>query len=108
TIAFVANSFIALVIVFAFWGLSSNAVSLPVQHRLVQVDPEMAGVSLSWFSTALYAGIAFAPPLGAFALGLGHPQLIPLLGAAAVILGGTAFLFGHVARRPAALAVSMS
>ncbi|MEO7023955.1 MAG: MFS transporter, partial [Leifsonia sp.] len=42
TIAFVANSFIALVIVFAFWGLSSNAVSLPVQHRLVQVDPEMA------------------------------------------------------------------
>jgi MFS transporter, DHA1 family, inner membrane transport protein len=105
TIAFVADSFVALAIVFVFWGLSSNAVSLPVQHRLVQVDPETAGVSLSWFSTALYAGIALAPPLGAFALGLGQPQLIPILGAVAVILGGTAFLFGHVARRPAAIRV---
>jgi MFS transporter, DHA1 family, inner membrane transport protein len=98
-IAFVSHSLVAIAIVFAVWGVSANAVSLPVQHRLVEVDPETAGVSLSWFSTALYAGIAIAPPLGALALGLGGSDLVPIFGAAAAALALAAFLVGSAARR---------
>jgi DHA1 family inner membrane transport protein len=95
----VAHSLLGTAIVFAVWGVSSNAISLPVQHRLVQVNPATAGVALSWFSTALYAGIALAPPLGAAALGLGHPQLVPLFGSVVVVLSMVAFLLGYVRRR---------
>jgi DHA1 family inner membrane transport protein len=98
-IAFLAFSLIALIILFAVWGLSSNSVALPVQHRLVEIDPATAGVALSWYSTALYAGVAFAPPLGALAIGLHNPQLIPLFGAAAVVLGGASYFAGYSLRR---------
>jgi predicted MFS family arabinose efflux permease len=98
-IALVAHNLVAVAIVFAVWGVSSNAVSLPVQHRLVDIDPSTAGVSLSWFSTALYAGIAIAPPLGALALRLGGPDLVPLFGASAAALALVAFLVGSAIRR---------
>jgi DHA1 family inner membrane transport protein len=100
-IVFVSNSFLATAIVFAIWGVSSNAVSLPVQHRLVQIDPASAGVAISWFSTALYAGIAIAPPLGALALGLGGPDLVPLFGAGAAVVALVSFMIGFATRRPA-------
>jgi DHA1 family inner membrane transport protein len=101
-IAFVSRSLLAIAIVFAVWGVGSNAVSLPIQHRLVEIDPETAGVSLSWFSTALYAGIAIAPPLGALALGVGGPDLVPLFGAGAAVLALAAFLIGSALRGPVA------
>jgi MFS transporter, DHA1 family, inner membrane transport protein len=99
-IPFASGNLIATVVVFIIWGIGSNAIGLPVQHRLVQIDPATAGVALSWNSTALYAGIALAPPLGALALGLGEPQLVPLFGALAVVLATVAFLIGYAARRP--------
>ena len=98
-IALVSHSLIAVGIVFAIWGVSSNAVSLPVQHRLVEIDPATAGVALSWFSTALYAGIAIAPPLGALALRLGGADLVPIFGAGAAALALVAFLIGSALRR---------
>jgi DHA1 family inner membrane transport protein len=104
-IAFVSHSLLAIGIVFAIWGVSSNAVSLPVQHRLVEIDPATAGVSLSWFSTALYAGIAIAPPLGALALRVGGPDLVPLFGAGAAVLALAAFLIGSALRKPGTSAV---
>lgn len=97
-IAFVASNLVAVAIVFAIWGVSSNAVSLPVQHRLVEIDPATASVSLSWFSTALYAGIAIAPPLGALAISVGGPDLVPLFGASAAALALVAFLVGSSLR----------
>jgi predicted MFS family arabinose efflux permease len=98
-IALVSQSLPAIAVVFAIWGVSSNAASLPVQHRLVEIDPATAGVALSWFSTALYGGIAIAPPLGALALQLGGPGLVPIFGAAAAALALGAFLVGSVRRR---------
>jgi DHA1 family inner membrane transport protein len=100
-VALVSHNLVAVAIVFAIWGVSSNAVSLPIQHRLVEIDPVTAGVSLSWFSTALYAGIAIAPPLGALALRLGGPDLVPLFGAGAATLALIAFLTGSALRRSA-------
>jgi predicted MFS family arabinose efflux permease len=94
----VDHGFVGTVIVFALWGVSANAIALPLQHRLVQVNPATAGVALSWYSTALYAGIALAPPLGAASLALGDPQLIPVFGAALGVLAAIAFLVGYVSR----------
>jgi MFS transporter, DHA1 family, inner membrane transport protein len=105
-IAFAATSLLAIAIVFVFWGVSSNAVSLPVQHRLVEIDPATAGISLSWFSTALYAGIAVAPPLGALALRLGGAELVPIFGAGAAALAMIAFLVGSLVRQPTAVALA--
>ena len=100
TIALVYRDLVAVAVVFAIWGVSSNAVSLPVQHRLVEIDPATAGVALSWFSTALYAGIAIAPPLGSLALRVGGPDLVPIFGAGAATLALAAFLIGSVVRGP--------
>jgi len=79
--------------------VTANAIALPIQHRLVEVSPTTAGVALSWYSTALYAGIACAPLLGSAALGLGRPELIPLLGAGAALFALVAFLLGFVRSR---------
>ena len=95
----VAHSLVGTVIVFAVWGLSANAISTPIQHRLIEANPATAGVAISWFSTALYSGIALAPPLGASALGLGNAQLIPVFGAGVVVLSLVALLLGYRARR---------
>jgi MFS transporter, DHA1 family, inner membrane transport protein len=97
-----SSTFLGFAIVFAVWGIGANAVSLPIQHRLVEIDPVTAGVSISWFSTALYGGIAIAPPLGALALRVGGPELVPLFGAAAATLALAAFLVGSAVRKPIA------
>jgi len=95
----VAGSLVGTAILFAVWGVMANAIALPIQHRLVQVNPEAAGVALSWYSTALYGGIAIAPPLGAVALGLGNAELVPEIGAVAVILALVVLLVGYLAAR---------
>ena len=100
----IASSFTSTAALFAVWGITANAIALPIQHRLVEVNPANAGVTLSWYSTAMYVGIALAPPVGAVALAAGNPLLVPDLGAGAVLLGLVAFLFGTLARRRVAVA----
>jgi len=95
---FAATSLVGTGILFAIWGIAANASLLPVQHRLIEIDPATSGVALSWYSTALYAGIALAPLVGAAALHLGGGELVPLFGAAAAALGLLAFQLGWVRR----------
>jgi predicted MFS family arabinose efflux permease len=96
---FFAGSLVSTAILFAVWGVAANASLLPLQHRLIQIDPATSGVALSWYSTAMYAGIALAPPLGAAALGIGGGELVPVFGAVAVALALLAFQLGWRARR---------
>jgi len=93
---FLATSLVGTGILFAIWGIAANASLLPVQHRLIEIDPATSGVALSWYSTALYAGIALAPLVGAAALHLGGGELVPLFGAVASALGLLAFQLGWV------------
>lgn len=94
----VSSMFAATAVVFAIWGVSANGAPLAFQHRLVEIDPATSGVALSWYSTAMYVGIAIAPPLGAAAIGLGNPQLVPVFGAIAVALALVAHLIGSAVR----------
>jgi DHA1 family inner membrane transport protein len=92
-------NYLATAIVFAVWGLAAFSAVPPVQHRLISIDPARSGIALSWYTTAMYVGVALAPPLGAVALAVGGAQLVPDVGAAAVAVSLTVFQFGYAARR---------
>lgn len=95
---FVEASFAASAVVFALWGVTAFAMAIPVQHRLVHLDPESSALALSWYSTAMYVGIAIAPPIGALALGTGGAQVVPFAGAAVTVAALATFLLSFAAR----------
>jgi MFS transporter, DHA1 family, inner membrane transport protein len=97
-VALVGHSFVGLALAFVVWGVSAFASIIPIQHRLLAVDPRTASVAISWFSTALYIGIAIAPVAGAAALGANETVLIPIAGAVLTVVGLVAFLSGYVLR----------
>lgn len=92
------QSFVALAILFVGWGALAFGSVVPLQHRLVAVDPAAAGITLAWYSTAMYVGIAVAPVIGGVAL-TGGPVLLPVAGAVAAALALLAFQLGF-RRRP--------
>jgi MFS transporter, DHA1 family, inner membrane transport protein len=97
------DSYVGTAVLFGVWGLATAAALVPIQHRLVDVDPAVAGVSLSWYSTAMYVGIAIAPVVGASVLPFG-PAWLDLLGAAAAAAALAVFALGYALPRRAALA----
>ncbi|GAA5202448.1 MFS transporter [Microbacterium jejuense] len=102
-IALLEGSYIGLLIAFAVWGAAAFAITIPIQHRLVALAPESAGFTMSWFSTAMYLGIAIAPPLGNAADAVGGAVLIPVAGALATVAAIALFLAAYRRRavRPA-------
>jgi predicted MFS family arabinose efflux permease len=96
------GDFAALAAVYVVWGLTAFAGAIPIQHRLVAADPAVASVAISWYSTAMYVGVAFAPLLGGVLISAGLPSLLPLAGAVATAIALVAFLIGFVARHRAA------
>jgi DHA1 family inner membrane transport protein len=84
--------------VFALWGVTAFAMAIPVQHRLVHVDPESSALALSWYSTAMYVGIAIAPPIGSLALGAGGAEAVPVAGAIVTVVALAAFHLSYAAR----------
>jgi MFS transporter, DHA1 family, inner membrane transport protein len=102
-LAVAAASFLLDLPLFALWGIAAFAVVVPVQARLIALDPAAAGIVLSWYSTAMYIGIGIAPVVGGAALGAGA-ALVPLAGAVAALLALVVFVLGlrlRPARRPA-------
>ncbi|MEV8214460.1 MFS transporter [Leifsonia sp. NPDC077715] len=99
-LAFSEASFVATIVVFAVWGVAAFAIAIPVQHRLVHVDPGSAALALSWYSTAMYVGIAIAPPIGTLALAAGGAVAVPLAGAVVTVAALAVFLLGYLARTP--------
>ncbi|MEU5844204.1 MFS transporter [Rhodococcus sp. NPDC047139] len=73
------NSYALAAVGFAAYGVASCLVVIPRQHQLISIAPQVATVSLSWFSTTNYVGIALAPLIGA--------QLVHD-GGSAIALGG--------------------
>jgi DHA1 family purine base/nucleoside efflux pump-like MFS transporter len=93
----VEGSYLGTAVLFGIWGLATAAALVPIQHRLVDVDPAVAGVSLSWYSTAMYIGIALAPVVGASLLPYGAVWL-DLAAALAAAGALTVFALGYTVR----------
>lgn len=93
----VEGSYLGTAVLFGVWGLATAAALVPIQHRLVDVDPAVAGVSLSWYSTAMYIGIALAPVVGASLLPYGAVWL-DLAAALAAAAALTVFALGYTVR----------
>ena len=94
------SSFVALAVVFVIWGFAASGTGIPVQHRLVAIDPDRATVAVSWYSTAVYVGIAIAPLIGGVALDLVGPSEVPHAAALAVLVAAALFQAGYLRRRP--------
>lgn len=92
-------SYLALAIVFGFWGLAAFGTGIAVQDRLAEVDPARAAVSISWYSTAVYVGIAIAPVIGGAALSWWGPSQVPHAAALAVLVAALLFQAGFLGRR---------
>jgi DHA1 family inner membrane transport protein len=99
------GSYLGTAVLFAVWGLATATALVPIQHRLVDIDPAVAGVSLSWYSTAMYVVIALAPVVGASVLPFGAAWL-DLAGAAAAAAALAVFALGYVVRRRVAVAAA--
>ena len=100
-VPFAEESFIALAILFFVLGMVGFGGAVPVQHRLVSIDPARSALAMSWYTTAMYLGIAIAPILGAAASGIGGAHLIPIVAAGVVALALLAFQVGYLGRRRA-------
>jgi DHA1 family inner membrane transport protein len=92
------GSYLGTAVLFGVWGLATATALVPIQHRLVDVDPAVAGVSMSWYSTAMYIGIALAPVVGASVLPYGAAWL-DVVGALAAAAALAVFALGYVVRR---------
>jgi DHA1 family inner membrane transport protein len=92
------GSFVGTMILFIVWGITAFASGVPLQHRLVSIDPANAGVALSWWASATYIGIAVAPLIGGAALAV-NVQLVPVGGAVLAAVAIVLFLLGYVTRR---------
>lgn len=99
---FTVWSYPLCLLIFGIWGLVAAGTSVPVQHRLVGIDPDAASVTLSWNATAMYVGIALSPPLGNLAIGWGGPDSTPFVGALCVLVALVAFSIGLIPLRRAA------
>jgi predicted MFS family arabinose efflux permease len=96
---FLDRSFAATAVLFAVWGIVAFAAVVPVQHRLVAIDPAASGIVLSWYSTAMYGGIALAPILGSATSATVGVRDVPFTAAIVTALALIVFQFAY-ARRP--------
>lgn len=93
------GSYVALVVVFLAWGVAAFGTGIAVQDRLAEADPARAAVSLSWYSTGVYVGIALAPVVGGAALSAWGAAHVPHAAALAVLGAALLFQLGFLARR---------
>jgi DHA1 family inner membrane transport protein len=80
-ITLIGGTFWIEVVLFAFWGATALGATIPIQHRLATIDRATTGLTLSWFTSAQYLGIAIAPVVATTAAGLAGASLIPVAGA---------------------------
>jgi MFS transporter, DHA1 family, inner membrane transport protein len=105
---FAEPSFPALAGVFLIWGFAAFGTGIPVQHSLASVDPDRATVAVSWYSPAVYVGIAIAPLIGGGALAVVGPSQIPRVAALSVVVAAVLFQVGFVIARRADAAARLA
>jgi DHA1 family inner membrane transport protein len=101
-ITVIGGTFWVEVVLFVLWGATALGATIPVQHRLATIDRATTGLTLSWFTSAQYLGIAVAPVVATAAAGLAGASLIPIAGAVVLAVCIVIFRLGF-AQRPGAV-----
>jgi DHA1 family inner membrane transport protein len=97
-IALVGGTFWIEIVLFALWGATALGSTIPVQQRLATIDRATTGLTLSWFTSAQYLGIAIAPIVATTAAGLAGASLIPIAGAIVLAVCIVTFQLGYTRR----------
>jgi DHA1 family inner membrane transport protein len=100
-ITVIGGTFWVQVVLFVLWGATALGATIPVQHRLATIDRATTGLTLSWFTSAQYLGIAVAPVVATAAAGLAGASLIPIAGAVVLAVCIVIFRLGFAQRRGA-------
>jgi DHA1 family inner membrane transport protein len=100
-ITLIGGTFWVEVILFALWGATALGATIPIQHRLATIDRATTGLTLSWFTSAQYLGIAIAPVVATTAAGLAGASLIPIAGAVVLAVCIVTFRLGFARKSPA-------
>jgi DHA1 family inner membrane transport protein len=100
-ITLIGGTFWVEIILFALWGATALGATIPIQHRLATIDRATTGLTLSWFTSAQYLGIAIAPVVATTAAGLAGASLIPIAGAVVLAVCIVTFRLGFARRSPA-------
>jgi DHA1 family inner membrane transport protein len=100
-ITLIGGTFWVEIILFALWGATALGATIPIQHRLATIDRATTGLTLSWFTSAQYLGIAIAPVVATTAAGLAGASLIPIAGAVVLAVCIVTFRLGFARKSPA-------
>jgi predicted MFS family arabinose efflux permease len=91
----IGGTFWVEIVLFTLWGATALGATIPVQHRLATIDRATTGLTLSWFTSAQYLGIAIAPVVATTAAGLAGASLIPIAGAIVLAVCIVTFRLGY-------------
>ncbi|MBB4686314.1 MFS transporter [Amycolatopsis jiangsuensis] len=83
------------------WGLSTWAFSPPVQHRLIELSPGHAGLTLSLNASAIYLGVGLSGAAGGAVLTSAGPTVLPEIAAVLTATAALVILFFWKTRLPA-------
>jgi predicted MFS family arabinose efflux permease len=97
-----ATSVVGAGVVLFVWGLCTWSFNPPIQHRLIELAPEHAGLVLSLNASAIYLGVGLSGLVGGFVLSHGGPSVLPEVAAVLTALGAVVVVFGWKARTAAA------
>jgi DHA1 family inner membrane transport protein len=97
-ITLVGGTFWVELVLFALWGAAALGSTIPVQQRLATIDRATTGLTLSWFTSAQYLGIAIAPVVATTAAGVAGASLIPIAGAVVLAVCIVVFRLGFTTR----------
>lgn len=97
-IPLIGGTFWVEILLFAVWGATALGATIPVQQRLATIDRATAGLTLSWFTSAQYLGIAIAPVIASAAVGIAGDSLIPIAGAVVLAVSIVTFQLGFARR----------
>ncbi|MBB5854948.1 MFS transporter [Amycolatopsis umgeniensis] len=90
----VATSVAGAAVVLFLWGLATWSINPPIQHRLIELSSQNAGLVLSLNASAIYLGVGLSGLVGGAVLSGGGPLLLPEIAAvltaiaAAVVVAG--------------------
>ncbi|MFD5092261.1 MFS transporter [Amycolatopsis thailandensis] len=94
----VATSVAGAAVILFLWGLATWSINPPIQHRLIELSKQNAGLVLSLNASAIYLGVGLSGLVGGAVLSGGGPLLLPEIAAVLTALGAAVVVVGWRSR----------